>query len=115
MLRSDADAPKPPAYPFIPINVKERGHKNSRAANLLAHPAALPPVVLAKFFDPASEPFKPRFRVPSASVRGLLRLAAGTRKRKNARCDDFLSVPRKTGFSLLFRPVFAHEPAPDQT
>jgi hypothetical protein len=50
MLRSDADAPKPPTYPFISINVKERGHKNNRSANLLAHPAALPPVVVATIF-----------------------------------------------------------------
>jgi hypothetical protein len=80
MLRSDADAPKPPAYPFISINVKERGHKNSRAANFLAHPAALPPVVIAKIFAFAPSAFDPRFRVPSASVRGLLRLVDQTRK-----------------------------------
>ena len=43
MLRSDADAPKPPAYPFISITVKERSrHKTSRTL-LPASLPALPP------------------------------------------------------------------------
>jgi hypothetical protein len=35
--------PNRPHIPSFIINVKERGHKKHRAANLLAHPAALPP------------------------------------------------------------------------
>jgi hypothetical protein len=31
MLRLDADAPKPPAYPFISINVKEPSSDKKRA------------------------------------------------------------------------------------
>ena len=43
MLRSDADAPKPPAYPFIHHLVKERSrHKTSRTL-LPASLPALPP------------------------------------------------------------------------
>jgi hypothetical protein len=43
MLRSDADAPKPPAYPFIHHIVKERTrHKTSRTLSPASLPA-LPP------------------------------------------------------------------------
>jgi hypothetical protein len=35
MLRSDADAPKPPAYPFISINVKEPSSDKKRAMRQL--------------------------------------------------------------------------------
>ncbi len=37
MLRSDADAPKPPAYPFINYSFKERGHKACSTPELLAY------------------------------------------------------------------------------
>jgi hypothetical protein len=36
MRVSDADAPKPPAYPFIHSNFKERGHKTRSTPELLA-------------------------------------------------------------------------------
>ncbi|WP_206526766.1 hypothetical protein, partial [Paragemmobacter kunshanensis] len=43
MLRSDADAPKPPTYPFINHLVKERSrHKTSRTLSPASLPA-LPP------------------------------------------------------------------------
>jgi hypothetical protein len=35
MLRLDADAPKPPAYPFISINVKELPSDKKRAIRQL--------------------------------------------------------------------------------
>ena len=68
--------PMRPNRPHIPsyiINVKERGHKNNRAANLLAHPAALPPVVPVVSVRSLSV---------SASVRRYLGNRAGGRKRK---------------------------------
>ena len=49
MLRSDADAPKPPAYPFISINVKERGHKTCSTPELLAYLPSCLQIVVAAF------------------------------------------------------------------
>jgi hypothetical protein len=42
MLRLDADAPKPPAYPFMNQSVSKshRQTKNVRSANFLAYPFA---------------------------------------------------------------------------
>ena len=74
---------------------KSVGHKNHRAANLLAHPAALPPGSLRSSAAPLPFASVRRFRVPSASVRRCLRLRFGSRKRKNALRDDFLSEPKK--------------------
>jgi hypothetical protein len=55
MLRSDADAPKPPTYPFIIHIVKERSrHKTSRTLS----PASLPALPPEFFRDGFCRPFR---------------------------------------------------------
>jgi hypothetical protein len=59
----DADAPKPPTYPFNSINVKERGHKTDNTPDIRAYLPSYIQIFCAKRFS-----FAPRFR-PSASLR----------------------------------------------
>jgi hypothetical protein len=81
MLRSDADAPKPPAYPFIyqSVSKSDRQTKNVRSARTLAYPFA-PCLQIFRDFSSASAfgPF--RHRRVSASVEGYLRRQRGARK-----------------------------------
>jgi hypothetical protein len=59
----DADAPKPPTYPFNSINVKERGHKTNNTPDIRAHLPSYIQIFFARRFSFAS-----RVR-PSASLR----------------------------------------------
>jgi hypothetical protein len=82
MLRSDADAPKPPAYPFIYQSVsKSADTKHAAHQNIWrnCHLASRSPAVI---FATASDPFKRRFSHPSVSVKRLLRPRIRARKRK---------------------------------
>jgi hypothetical protein len=91
MLRSDADAPKPPAYPFIYQSVSKSDHqtKNVRSARSLAYPFA-PCLQIFRNLLSASA-FRPfRHRRVSASVEGYLRRRRGARKReKHDPCKIF--------------------------
>jgi hypothetical protein len=93
MLRSDADAPKPPAYPFISINVKEPPADKKRTIRQL--PGVSPRALSSDFPDrrlglaAASN----RHRHISVSVRGLLRMLPKSRKRKNTTLASFFSKP----------------------
>ena len=69
MLRSDADAPKPPAYPFMFHTVKERSKdKNDQGASFLAYPR---PPCLQMFRASASFRLSSsrRFRPPPSRFR----------------------------------------------
>ena len=112
MLRSDADAPKPPAYPFISITVKERSrHKTSRTL-LPASLPALPPEFFATTSAATSVDFVLRFSVASSSVRRYLRIRPGDCKRKNDRLMTIFSATqenlgfraRENAFSVCSRP-----------
>jgi hypothetical protein len=83
MLRSDADAPKPPAYPFIyqSVSKSDRQTKNVRSARTLAYPFAPCLQIFRKV--PATFAFGSfRHRRVSASVEGYLRRLRGARKRE---------------------------------
>jgi hypothetical protein len=83
MLRSDADAPKPPAYPFIyqSVSKSHRQTKNVRCANFLAYPFA-PCLQIFRTVPSASAFASIRHRHVSASVRRYLRSLAATCKRE---------------------------------
>ena len=70
MLRLDADAPKPPAYPFInqADSKSSRQTKNVRCANFLAYPFA-PCLQIFRTFASCYRRFRPspsRFRFGEA-------------------------------------------------
>ncbi|WP_205518809.1 hypothetical protein, partial [Pseudotabrizicola algicola] len=69
--QSDADAPKPPTYPFIHQIFKDHEDKNFRTTNLLVLPATLPSDVNSSFRHRTNR-FVPRSRITSASVRRCL-------------------------------------------
>lgn len=118
--RSDADAPKPPTYPFILSVFKEQRHKNHRTANPLARPAALHPNIprLPSNRQQLSPPpaFRPSHRasVPphsasSASVSRYLRPDNATRKRKKAKHHIFFLFPTFPTKSCSYPPKDHHK------
>ncbi len=82
MLRSDADAPKPPAYPFINQSVSKSADTKLAAHQNFWRNCHLASRSHAMIFATASEPCNQRFRQPSVSVKRLLRLRFMARKRK---------------------------------
>jgi hypothetical protein len=61
MLRSDADAPKPPTYPFISNSLKERGHKTCSTPELLAYLPSCLQIFVAVVFAAAFRRFRSAF------------------------------------------------------
>jgi hypothetical protein len=82
MLRSDADAPKPPAYPFNTNQSQRARTQNMQHTRTSGVPAVVPPDFSAVVFAADSAASVLRFRFSSASVRGLLRLHPAPRKQK---------------------------------
>jgi hypothetical protein len=82
MRVSDADAPKPPAYPFMNQSVSKSTDTKLAAHQNTWRNCHLASRIPAMVFATASNPFGRRFRHPSASVRGLLRPSFRGRKWK---------------------------------
>ena len=82
MRVSDADAPKPPAYPFITSTVSKSADTKHAAHQNFWRNCHLASRIPAMVFATASEPFNQRFRYPSTSVKRLLRPSFQTRKQK---------------------------------
>ena len=61
MLRSDADAPKPPAYPFITNQSQRARTQNTQHTRTSGVPAVLPPDCLAVVFAAAFRCFRSAF------------------------------------------------------
>ena len=99
MLRSDADAPKPPTYPFIIINVKEHEDKKINRAPILPRRAAHPHLQsktnnnTPNHFNRASAPHQPVRNVTVASVGRFLGPTNKTRKRKKSKIASFFARP----------------------
>ena len=99
MLRSGADAPKPPTYPFIIINVKEHEDKKINRAPILPRRAAHPHLQsktnnnTPNHFNRASTPHQPVRNVTVASVGRFLGPTNKTRKRKKSKIASFFARP----------------------
>jgi hypothetical protein len=114
MLRSDADAPKPPAYPFITNQSQRARTQNMQHTRTSGVPAVVPPDFVAVVFAAASAPFRLRFRVWSVSVRGLLRPHLTPRKQKMTGACRFFPTPRKRLQIRHFGPALSPWQRPDR-
>ena len=107
----DADAPKPPTYPFNNNSFKERGHKTNNTPELRAYLPSCLQIFPAISITAASTSVL-RFRVPSASVKGCLGPVAQTRKRKNAAlCENFMTHAKTPAMLGIFVPPYPAKPA----
>ena len=99
MLRSGADAPKPPTYPFIIINVKEHEDKKINRAPILPRRAAHPHLQsktnnnTPNHINRASTPPQPVRSTTVASVKPYLGPTNKTRKRKKSKIASFFARP----------------------
>jgi hypothetical protein len=83
MLALDADAPKPPAYPFVSNSFKEREDKLQRRQNFWRTLPSCLQNFVPRSAPGLSDPTHLRFRVCIVSVRRSLEPPHLTRKRKN--------------------------------
>ncbi|MGC9446662.1 hypothetical protein, partial [Cereibacter johrii] len=81
-IRSAVETTKPPAYPFIIINVKEHRRQNKPRRQSTSDPVRLI-FQISRDLQGSAAASQPRHRRRSASVRRYLGNRKKTRKRKN--------------------------------
>ncbi len=96
----DADAPKPPTYPFINHTFQRARTQNKQHTRTSGVSAVVYPVILSTPFSRSrSVPFRLRFRVCFVSVRRCLgRTRKNPQEEKSRFVTIFLSRPMFTGF-----------------
>ena len=100
-----AETTKPPAYPFISINVKERKRQKSASSPVNQRSRLNPSQDVNRTDQAPPNPSRPASdRRQSVAVSGYLGNQTNPRKRKNDRGPNFFHTVRKNTISCVLDP-----------